>query len=256
MRSIEGPVLAVLLAAAWSVAGDVAPGTRAPRSRCWSRRHGGHDERGERRDRRGAVAIDRDKIVEVARRRARDEAPGGGSAGRAARSSCPASSTPTRTCRWCYAGLTNDSPSWTGSSTTFSGHQRPSPGFRPRRHAAGRSNDRVGRGLRRHMPSKTTSPGHPRGPTACSPIRHQFPVADAKTPEEALARAEAFIQKWKDDPLVTPRRHAPTRSRPRAQGRARPRTNNIRSSSILPKRATGQDHPGRTSPRRRSISNR
>src|SRR6476660_2481939 len=32
----------------------------------------------------------------------------------------------------------------------------------------------------------------------------QFPVADAKTPEEALARAEAFIQKWKDDPLVTP----------------------------------------------------
>ena len=32
----------------------------------------------------------------------------------------------------------------------------------------------------------------------------QFPVADAKTPEEALARAEAFIKKWKDDPLVTP----------------------------------------------------
>ena len=32
----------------------------------------------------------------------------------------------------------------------------------------------------------------------------KFPVADAKTPEEGLARAEAFIQKWKDDPLVTP----------------------------------------------------
>ena len=32
----------------------------------------------------------------------------------------------------------------------------------------------------------------------------QFPVADAKTPAEALARAEAFIKKWKDDPLITP----------------------------------------------------
>src|SRR6476646_8329547 len=32
----------------------------------------------------------------------------------------------------------------------------------------------------------------------------KFPVSDAPTPEQALARAEAFIQKWKDDPLVTP----------------------------------------------------
>jgi 5-methylthioadenosine/S-adenosylhomocysteine deaminase len=32
----------------------------------------------------------------------------------------------------------------------------------------------------------------------------KFPVADAKTPEEALVRADAFIKKWKDDPLVTP----------------------------------------------------
>ena len=32
----------------------------------------------------------------------------------------------------------------------------------------------------------------------------QFPVADAKTPAEGLARAEAFIRKFKDDPLVTP----------------------------------------------------
>ena len=31
-----------------------------------------------------------------------------------------------------------------------------------------------------------------------------FPVADAKTPGEALARAEAFIEKWKGDALVTP----------------------------------------------------
>ncbi len=32
----------------------------------------------------------------------------------------------------------------------------------------------------------------------------KFPVADAATPEEGLARAEAFIQQWKGDPLVTP----------------------------------------------------
>ena len=32
----------------------------------------------------------------------------------------------------------------------------------------------------------------------------QFPVADAKTWDEGLARAEAFIAAWKDDPLVTP----------------------------------------------------
>ena len=32
----------------------------------------------------------------------------------------------------------------------------------------------------------------------------KFPVADAATPEEALARAERFIQAWRADPLVTP----------------------------------------------------
>ena len=32
----------------------------------------------------------------------------------------------------------------------------------------------------------------------------KFPVADAATPEEGLARAEAFIQKWKAGALVTP----------------------------------------------------
>lgn len=32
----------------------------------------------------------------------------------------------------------------------------------------------------------------------------QFPVADAKTPAEGLARAEAFIQDFKDDDLITP----------------------------------------------------
>ena len=32
----------------------------------------------------------------------------------------------------------------------------------------------------------------------------QFPVADAKTPADGLARAEAFINAFKDDPLITP----------------------------------------------------
>jgi 5-methylthioadenosine/S-adenosylhomocysteine deaminase len=32
----------------------------------------------------------------------------------------------------------------------------------------------------------------------------QFPVADAKTPADALARAENFISLFKDDPLITP----------------------------------------------------
>src|SRR5262245_37665144 len=32
----------------------------------------------------------------------------------------------------------------------------------------------------------------------------QFPVADAKTPADALARAESFIMLFKDDPLITP----------------------------------------------------
>ena len=32
----------------------------------------------------------------------------------------------------------------------------------------------------------------------------RFPVADAKTPAEALTRAERFIDRFKDDPLITP----------------------------------------------------
>ncbi len=32
----------------------------------------------------------------------------------------------------------------------------------------------------------------------------QFPVADAKTPQEGLARAEAFITEWAGHPLITP----------------------------------------------------
>src|SRR6266542_1628867 len=32
----------------------------------------------------------------------------------------------------------------------------------------------------------------------------QFPVADAKTPADALTRADAFIEQFKNDPLITP----------------------------------------------------
>jgi 5-methylthioadenosine/S-adenosylhomocysteine deaminase len=32
----------------------------------------------------------------------------------------------------------------------------------------------------------------------------QFPVADAKTPADSLARAEAFIKQFREDPLITP----------------------------------------------------
>jgi 5-methylthioadenosine/S-adenosylhomocysteine deaminase len=32
----------------------------------------------------------------------------------------------------------------------------------------------------------------------------RFPVADAATPEAALERADAFLAKWNDDPLITP----------------------------------------------------
>ena len=44
----------------------------------------------------------------------------------------------------------------------------------------------------------------------------KFPVRDAATPEEALARAEAFIVKWHADPLITPAvaPHAPTTVEP------------------------------------------
>jgi len=51
----------------------------------------------------------------------------------------------------------------------------------------------------------------------------RFPVADAKTPEEGLARAEAFIQKWRNDPLVTPAvaPHAPYTVEPQTLKAAR-----------------------------------
>jgi len=44
----------------------------------------------------------------------------------------------------------------------------------------------------------------------------KFPVKDAKTPEEALTRAEAFITKWQRDPTITPAvaPHAPTTVEP------------------------------------------
>ncbi len=32
----------------------------------------------------------------------------------------------------------------------------------------------------------------------------QFPVPDAKTPQEGIARAVAFIRQWRDDELIVP----------------------------------------------------
>ena len=51
----------------------------------------------------------------------------------------------------------------------------------------------------------------------------RFPVADAKTPEDELARAEAFIRKWKDDALITPAvaPHAPYTLEPHSLRAAR-----------------------------------
>jgi 5-methylthioadenosine/S-adenosylhomocysteine deaminase len=51
----------------------------------------------------------------------------------------------------------------------------------------------------------------------------RFPVADAKTPEEGLARADAFIRKWKDDELITPAvaPHAPYTLEPHSLQSAR-----------------------------------
>jgi 5-methylthioadenosine/S-adenosylhomocysteine deaminase len=51
----------------------------------------------------------------------------------------------------------------------------------------------------------------------------RFPVADAKTPEEGIARAEAFIRKWKHDALITPAvaPHAPYTLEPHSLQAAR-----------------------------------
>ena len=40
--------------------------------------------------------------------------------------------------------------------------------------------------------------------TIRSPQQRPLPVADAKTPQEGLARAEAFITEWAQHPLITP----------------------------------------------------
>src|SRR3954470_6335884 len=50
--------------------------------------------------------------------------------------------------------------------------------------------------------AKTTKEAGLRGVLGQTIIR--FPVADAKTPKEALMRAERFIQQFKDDRLITP----------------------------------------------------
>ena len=82
-------------------------------------------------------------------------------------------------------------------------------GVRAGRHAAGRArDDRVGHDdLRRHVLLR----GRDREGDAEAGLRGvlgqtiiQFPVADAKTPAEGLARAERFIKEFKDDGLIMP----------------------------------------------------
>ena len=94
-------------------------------------------------------------------------------------------------------------------------------------HLPGRGQDRVARdGPRGHPPGGARDdPVRARRPTpTCTTSRRksrrrrrtaglrgvlgqtiiQFPVADAKTPADALARAETFIDEFKGDPLITP----------------------------------------------------
>ncbi len=71
----------------------------------------------------------------------------------------------------------------------------------------------------------------------------QFPVADAKTPAEGLARADAFIRQFKDDPLITPAvaPHAMyTLDGADAEGRAR---------AVAAARRADADSPGRNARR-------
>jgi 5-methylthioadenosine/S-adenosylhomocysteine deaminase len=63
----------------------------------------------------------------------------------------------------------------------------------------------------------------------------KFPVADAATPEDALKRADAFLAKWKDDPLVTPAvaPHAPYTLEPATLQAARTLSNNYKMPLLI-----------------------
>ena len=78
------------------------------------------------------------------------------------------------------------------------------------RHAAGGArDDRVGDDdLRRHVLLRGGDCARRRSRPGCAACSAQtiiqFPVADAKTPAEGLARAERFIQEFKDNGLIVP----------------------------------------------------
>jgi 5-methylthioadenosine/S-adenosylhomocysteine deaminase len=63
----------------------------------------------------------------------------------------------------------------------------------------------------------------------------KFPVADAPTPEAALTRADAFLAKWKDDPLVTPAvaPHAPYTLEPATLQAARALANKYQKPLLI-----------------------
>ena len=83
-------------------------------------------------------------------------------------------------------------------------------GVRAGRHAAGRARDDRVR-ARRPTRTCTTSRRRSRGSRTQAGLRGvlgqtiiQFPVPDAKTPAEGLARTEAFIKEFASDDLITP----------------------------------------------------
>jgi 5-methylthioadenosine/S-adenosylhomocysteine deaminase len=63
----------------------------------------------------------------------------------------------------------------------------------------------------------------------------KFPVTDALTPEEGLARAEAFIKKWQNDPLITPAvaPHAPYTLEPHSLKAARDLANRYNVPALI-----------------------
>ena len=164
------------------VAGDVAPRTSGHADHdAGLGRHRGHDERGERGDRRWGRR-DRPRQDRRGRpgRRARGEVPGGGSAGR------PRPGHPAGAHQHAHARADGavpgpgrrPGPHGLAPALHLPGRSQDRlPGFRPRRHAAGRArDDRVGHDhVRRHvLLRRRHRGGHARGgaPRRARPIRH------------------------------------------------------------------------------------
>ena len=224
--TIEGLLDGGTRMAGWPMAGFVKiPGmtsriglTRCGPGRGARRAAGGAGDRRPRRDRRhrrhhgqrarvlppGAVAIDGTDIVGVGTPEAIGSqftaAPRRST--RPARSCCPASSTPTARADGAVS-RPGRRPGADGVAGEVHLPGRSQDGVARDgrdRHPAGRARDDPSR-ARRRLPTCITSRRRLRrtdqgGRTArrARPDDHQFPVADAKTPAEALARAEALPQ--------------------------------------------------------------